>query len=1015
MLLLVGLVPAAALAQSGVISGTVTDETGEAIPGVNVVITQLTKGDATDIEGKYTITNVPAGTYTVTASFTGYKKYETTVQVGSGIVTLDITMEEDILGLDEVVITGYQTVSKREVSGAIAKVSSKEFRDVPVQSAQAILQGRAAGVQITTQSGNPGGAFTVNIRGAGSINSSSAPLYIIDGVQVSFANQSSQTSQTPLNAIDPNSIESIEVLKDAASASIYGANGANGVVIITTKKGSNTGRTNITARSEFGYREEINRFDVANSQEWIEYQIQARANTGNVFDFLVDNPANEAGRRAAAETAVQNILTGFGQPAGIAFADVPTTDWQDFIYDTGFSQRYTLTASGGDNDTQYFLNGGYEDTEGHIFNSAFTRYNLTANIDQRLNSKLRGSVQINLANTAQTGECQDGSFINCPVTASGFEPPVTFPFNADGTFANTRFGQRNNIALQDALVRRTNRNTQILGNSSLTYEFTNWLTFKTTFGVDYRVVSDNQFRPPIASTLGGQVFEADRETTNWSTNNVLSARRTFNEKHNVSGILGMEYRRERSNVFTSFGTGLPNGLLSVINATSTPNAVSGFNTEFRQAGYFARVNYDFDGKYILSGTARYDGSSRFGSEERWGFFPGGTAAWRLSEENFFKNLNWSAVEEVKLRVGYGTTGNSLIGNFAARSALGVGGSYNGLTGLTLSRLGNDLLTWEESEEINVGLDLIFFKGRLSANIDAYQRDNNELLLFRPLPRDSGFGGINENVGSVRNEGVELQLNSVNIDRGGLLWTSNFNISVQRNEILSLNQGQISLGGGRTPFAVGQARTAQLIPRWAGIHPANGLPLWFTRDGELTYNPVIGAVGEDDRVFQDGGEEDVVGGLGNTISYKGFTFDIFFQYSFGRTIFRTQEFFFGTTPIFTTGLLDDIERAWQQPGDVTDLPRVFIGSTEPGGSTADPRVTASNNSFQDASYIRLKNVTFSYNLPTSIVEKINLRGVRLYASGLNLYTWTAYEGLDPEQSSQSFPTALQVNGGIEINF
>jgi TonB-linked SusC/RagA family outer membrane protein len=992
LLLLAMFVPVCVFAQSGSITGVVTDErTGETIPGATVELVEASKAVATSAEGRYTITGVAAGSYTIRIRSIGYKSYESTVEIGSGITTLDVALSADILGLEDVVVSGYRVEEKREVSGSIAKVSSEQFRDVPLQNTEQILQGRAAGVQISTQSGNPGGAFTVLVRGAGSINASSQPLFIVDGVQISFANQSSQTSQSPLNALNPDDIESIEVLKDASSSAIYGAQGANGVVLITTKRGKKN-TTNISVRSELGWRRETNRWNMINSQQWLDYFEEAYNNTfGGDGDLFVNS-----------------LIGAYTGDPTLAREDVPTYDWQDLIYRDGATQRHNLTVSGGDNDTQYFISASYEDTEGHIFDSLFERYNLRTNLDQQFSDKLRGSVNINLTTTDQTGVCQDGSFINCPVTASSFEPPLTFPTNPDGSYyAGTRFGLQNNLLLQREEVSRLNNNVQILSNATVSYDILDWLTFTSLWGIDYRNVRDNQFRPPIASTLGGQVFEADRTTANWNTNNTLTGVRTFNEVHNVQFLLGQEYRRERSNVFTSFGVGLPNGLLSVLNATATPQTVTGFNTEFRQAGYFANVKYDYNSKYIVTATGRYDGSSRFGSEERWGFFPSVSAAWRVTEEEFF---NPSFIDELKIRAAYGTAGNSSVGDFASRSLIGVGGSYAGTTGLTFSQLGNDILTWEEVEELNIGIDAAFLEGRISTNIDLYQRDNNELLLSQPLPEDTGFGGINSNVGSIRNEGIEFQLNTVNVDRGGLLWTTNFNIAVQRSEVLSLNDGQEQLGSGFQPIAVGFSQGAYWLPVWAGVNPADGRPMWYDVDGNITYNPT-----DADNVFQDGTDEDVVGGFGNTISYKGITLDVFFQYSFGRNRFLDQEFYFLQTPSFQTGLWDRVLDRWQQPGDVTDIPRVYTTSAPPDGSAANWRVTPGSNGLFNQSYIRLKNVTLSYNLPRSVLNQINLNSVRLYVTGLNLMTWTAWPGLDPEQDSQSFPTALQVNGGIQIQF
>lgn len=1004
------LIPGTLLAQSGSISGTVTDsKTGEALPGVNVRVLELTKGGASNIDGEYTITALPSGTYTVVATFTGFKQFRRTVEVGTSNVTLDIALEEDILGLDELVITGYGTVSKREITGSISKVSAKDFADVPFQNTESILQGRAAGVLVNTTSGNPGGQFSVIVRGIGSLNAGNQPLYIVDGVQISFANQSTQDSSSPLNAIDPANIESIEVLKDGASASIYGANGANGVVLITTKRGSDRGgaRAQISAKAETGYRAETKRFDMLETPEWLEIHFEAANNqyapnnffgTGSgegVFRaFFMPAYGGENGAYTGAET----------------IEEIANTRWQDISLREGSHKKYSVAASGGDERTRYYLSGGYEETEGHVLDSRFERFNLLANSDQQLNERLSTSVNINLSSAEQNGICQDGSFINCPVTAASFEPPITTPLLANGDYnARTRFGQQNNLLVQKENVRRTNNVVQILSNATATYRLNSWLTARTLFGMDFRDVKDNQFRAPIAQQANnGTVFAGDRRTANWNTNTVLNGRKTFDEKHTVSGLLGFEYRRERSEIFTASGASLPTADFTTLNATAEATGVSGFSSEYRQAGFFTSVNYDFDGKYILKASARVDGSSRFGADNRYGFFPSVSGLWRVTEEDFF---DVPAISDLALRLGYGTTGNSSIGNFASRGLYGLSGSYNGTSGLSFTQLPNTVLTWESQEEINFGVDLSLYAGRISANMDVYTRDNNDLLLSRPLPNDTGFGSFTDNVGAVRNQGVEMQLNTVNVDRGGFTWLSSFTFAVQKNEVISLNEGQDQLGSGSRPVAVGRNIGAFWVPRWAGVNPANGDPMWYDADGNITYQPTV-----DDRIFYDGTEDDVIGGLGNTLSYKGLTFDVFFQYALGGNAFMTQEHYFLRVPIFFSGLESKILDRWQQPGDVTDVQAMYsTRTTRPGTNIADPRTTIDTKGIEKTDYIRLKNITLSYNLPVSLLENTGLRGVRLYATGLNLMTWTAYSGLDPEQTSQSFPTALQVNGGIEVQF
>lgn len=990
-----------AMGQSGRITGTVTDaETGETVPTANVLLAEITRGAATDIDGNYTINNVPPGTYSLRVSFVGYRTFVIQVTIQSGqTITQNVELVPGAIGLGELVVTGYGVETRRELTGSITKVSSQDFEDVPVQNTESILQGRAAGVQVTTTSGNPGGGFQVRVRGTGSINAGNDPLYIVDGVQISFNDDvaSELEDETPLNAINPSDIESIEILKDAAAAAIYGAQAANGVVLITTKRGRQ-GETLINARVERGVRNNIEEYDLYNKNEW----------TGYIIDALENAGLSEAGATAFFENEFGPI---FGYEPGTPIADYRDFSWQDFIFREGTSQNYNISASGGSEQTRFYISGGYENTGGTVLDNNFNRYIFRTNFDHQFSSKLTGKVNLNLSSTSFNAICQDGPFINCPVSQANFEAPIAFPYLDDGSYnPNTSFGLSTNPAVVEHEVDRETNNAQMLGNISATYNFNSWLSLTTLWGLDYRTLRDVRFETPIAQpTAGGRVNEGISTTVNFNTNTVLTFRQTFTDVHNISGLIGGEYRRDFGREVETSGDGLPNGLFRVIDATATPSVAQGFETEFRIASYFSQLKYNYSERYFVSLTARYDGSSRFGENNRWGFFPSVSAGWRISEEEFF---NFDFFDELKIRGGYGVTGNAAIDNFAARGLYGVGGSYAGTTALNPQQLANALLTWEEAKEINLGLDWSLWSGRLSGSFDVYKRDNENLLLDRPLPTDSGFENITENVGAVQNKGIEFEFNSVNLDKGDFVWTSRFNMAIQTNEVTELVGDIEQLDSDMTPIALGHSIGAFWVPRWAGINPADGRPMWYDVNGNITYDPAT-----EDNIFFDGAEEDVVGGLGNRFSYKGFSLDVFFQYSFGQTVFPAQEWFFMQTPTFLTNVWSEVDRRWQEPGDVTDIPKVVFGDSYPG--TANFRTTEGTNALFDASYIRLKNISLSYNLPVSIVEQLNLRGVRLYVTGLNLMTWTDYPGLDPEVAGTfiqaSYPTAKQVNGGIEVQF
>lgn len=1039
------LLSASAYAQSGTLTGQITDaETGEPLIGATVYIESINRGTQSDVDGNYTVSGIDAGTYTVSYRYVGYETLNEVVEIGSGTVTRNVELSVDVVGLDEFVVSGYAVQQKREVTGAISTVSSDDLENVSLQNTESLLQGRAAGVNITTTSGNPGGAFRVNIRGNGSINAATEPLYIIDGVQISFAQLSGQASTSPLNTLNPSDIESIEVLKDAASAAIYGAQAAAGVVLITTKQGS-AGPTQITARAETGVRSLARNVDYISPDEYIRYMGEGLALNRGVIDvsengaditayedvyrnFFIDffnspdwtteqrNAYADATDPNGADLSTTEALQLLGLPSTLA-----NTNWQDFIFDEGVTQKYNVSASGGNSSTLFRISGGYESTEGTAFNTDFTRLNLRTNIDHELAENWRTSIRVNLSRAGQTGVCQDGNFINCPPSQAMFEAPMSFPYLADGAYnPGTRFGLSNNPAVQRDEVDRNNAVTQILSSVKLQYQANDWLTFSGSVNVDYRNTQDEQYRSAIAAPAqNGFVSFANRNVENYQGNLIANLTKTFDGVHAVSGFVGTEYRSDYSESQLVTGDGLPGPFFRVLSATSTPTTAAGINSEWKQASYFGNAKYTFDEKYILSVVARYDGNSRFGADTRWGFFPSVSAGWRIAEEDF---LNVDAINELKLRVGYGTTGNSAIGNFASRGLYSASGSYLGSTGLRPTQLANANLGWEEAKEINIGLDYELFDGRLYGAIDAYQKDNTELLFDRPLPSDSGYGDITENIGKVRNTGIEFAVNSVNVVRSGFRWQSRFNVAFSDNEILELPGGApIDEDDLFESLIEGQPIGQIQVVRWAGVNPADGRPMWYDADGNITYTPTNSV----DAVNYKDGVANVVGGFGNTISYKGFSLDAFFQFSFGQWAFPNTDYYFTRTPDFLMNMTTEVLDRWRAPGDITYYPRAMTAGTD-FPETANYRTQLSTASIYNASYIRLKNISLNYSLPDRFTQRAGLSNVTFFASAVNLATWTAWPFYDPEVAfgpndifnnltAASYPTERQVNAGIQIQF
>lgn len=984
------LLPSYTWAQTGTLTGKVLDaESGETIPGANVMLLDIDKGAATDPQGAFTIENVPTGTHTLRVSFIGYQTYEEEVSIESGdVTTVNVELETGAVGLDEVVVTGYGTEQTAgELTGSISSISEENIQDVPVQNTAGLLQGRVSGVQVSATSGNPGSGFSIDIRGEGSINAGSRPLYIVDGVKMSFDANVGLTDRSPLNAIAPSDIQSIQVLKDAAAAAIYGAQAANGVVLIQTKSGRQ-GETRVSVDFEGGVRFQSQRWDLMDRDEWLEFQMDA---------------FGEAGTR--------DILEDFGYDRDTEFSELQNYNWQDWLFDPGAHRRVGFSASGGDQNTDFYLSGSWAQTGGALVAGAvdYEQYKIRANLGQQFTSSLNADLNLSLSNQTSNGVCQDGFYINCPFyQAIGEEPPISYPYLDNGQYnPDTEQSPIYNPAVTLNEETRTSTITQFVGSLSPSYQITPWLTAEGTAGLDWQIAKENDYgTPTVAPANGGELFRGHNWITNMTLSATLNANQTFGDVHDVGGLLGTEYTR-RMEDDDGFGViGFNNSLLRVANAAAAASGVpSGFNDEYRQLSYFARGNYTYDGRYLLTVTARYDGSSRFGDLRRWGFFPSVSAGWRISEEEFF---NADYVNSLKLRASYGVTGNSQIGDYAARGLYSLADSYSGQPSIRPDQLANRRLTWEEKRSINLGLDWALFSSRITGSLNLYRENSDNLLLDRPLPESSGYGSITENIGLVQNKGIEFDLQTVNVQTEDFRWSTRFNMSIRQNEVKELTPGTEELASDFTPIAVGHSLQAFKVPLWAGVNPADGRPLYYDANNELTYNPDAA-----DEQFFDGAEEDLVGGFGTRITYKGLSLNAFFDYSYGKHVY--QNALSSYTAAFGENVWGELRNRWREPGDIAPYPR-----STPSGAFDDAQDPSglSNYWLFRVNYLRLKNVTLSYNLPSNLADQVGLRGARIYVTGLNLVDWQSVPGIEPEASGAleegDYPVEQQFNVGIQLD-
>ncbi len=996
------LVPTSALAQDGTIEGMVTDaETEEPLPGVNVIISELQVGAATTGEGTYAITGVPPGDYTLTATFVGYEDFEQEVSVTEGeTVTLDIALAPSVAELAELVVEGYRIVQEAEPTGASAEVSGEIIEEANVQTATEAIQGRAAGVRITSTSGQPGSAFEIQVRGQGSITAGTDPLYVVDGVQINTESNSNEANLSPLAAIDPNDIESIRVLKDASATAIYGARAANGVVLITTKSGV-AGETRVNFTAQTGAVMALKEFDILSAPQWAAYIYEEAENAGVSREAIAE--------QFAIPSTNPDELVG--------------TDWYDAAHRTGYTQGYDLSVSGGSEDTRFRISGTYEVDKGQVIKSGLNQVGLRVNLDHDISDAFTVGTKLNLSTLELRGSISDGPFINSPFWASYLIPPHHSIYNEPG---NPESGYNNwsgtfsyNVVQQeDFNTQRTNSN-QLIGSVNATWRIAPWLVARSLVGVSHEDLAEKDRRDPRLpqnASVGGSAFVSSTRETTFNASQTFNYNFALSDMNSISGLVGTEFRREYYQFSGAGGQGFPFFLFQNLQNTAEPTSATEFDTESRILSFFGDAEYGFDERYIVRGTLRYDGSSRFGSENRFGLFGSAGLAWNISNEAFMDDVDF--VNNLKLRGSYGVLGNSdfgsTIGNFAARRLYGGGGEYIGQPGLQPSSLGNQALTWEASAQSNIGLDYVLFDSRVSGSFNVYRTNTSELLLQRDLPLDSGFGSVLENVGVIRNEGIEFAISTVNVSAGGFQWNTDFNITFQRSEVLDLVGDDEEIINDTQPggdlYRVGEPLGLYERVPWAGINPADGRPLYLDENGNLTYT-VGGADAQ--RTFGNV-LADFYGGLANTISFKGVTMDVLFQYDYGRKTFNNDRYFIdGAFPFnHTTSVLDH----WEEPGDVASRPLPWLNGLRPGSTPYSGGYFNSSVFMEDASYIRLKQLRLSYELPASLLAPIGMQRASIFAQGTNLLTFTNYTGIDPEQVGTAlgqYPQNRRYTAGISV--
>lgn len=948
-------------AQERTVAGKVTSaEDGQPIPGVNVLVKGTSIGTASDINGAFKI-NVPAGSNTLSFSSIGFKTAEIDV---TGRTTVDVMLQPDAQQLSEVVVVGYGTAIKQELTGNVAQVSGQDLQNIPVTTVESALQGRAAGVYINQGSGKLGQGMQIRIRGASSVSASNQPLYVVDGIIVNSADLGSANAEpiNPIADINPNDIQSIDILKDAAAAAIYGSRASNGVVIITTKKGS-IGKTKINLGYYAGTSTPTRKREFLNAQQYRELFTAAAQNVG--YD-----PAEEF----AAETATDDWSNNYD------------TKWSDEAFQRGSISQYELSASGGDNKTRFFISMNYNDQKGIIVGNEFSRASGRINLDHSISKKITIGTNISLVKSLNKRVSDDNAFSN-PVQLNALPPlhpkidPTTGALNRRTLYYNALLDQA--YGFNEATTYRT------ISNGFLNYQITPALTFRTEHGIDFLNLQEEIYlgKETEDGAPTGYGYNSQFTSTNYTTNNTLTFNKVLNEIHKIELLGGFSYQNSNATGASVTGRGFPNDSFKKIASAARITAGSSTGSPYKFASYFFRGNYSLKGKYLFSASVRTDGSSRFGKDNTYGVFPAASAGWILSQESFMQSI--PAISFLKLRASYGITGNAEIGNFASLG-LFTTGFYEDLSGQIPLSLASPDLKWEKTAQYDIGIDFGFVNDRITGEIDYYVKQTDDLLLDVPLPAVNGYTTITKNIGSLTNKGFEFVLNTQNLV-GVFKWSSNFNISKNINKITNMN-GAIIIGGSRF---VGQIRENEPMavfygPKYAGVDPANGDALYYVSAGsdEKTANYNLA---QDQRIGNPNPK--FIGGLDNKFSYKGFDLSVLTQFVYGNDIYNVAGIFQSVNGDYFDNQTVDQLNYWKKPGDITNVPqpRLYEGNG----------IDKSSRWVQDGSFVRIKTVTLGYNLPKSLLMRTALSSARVYMAASNLFTFTSYTGYDPEVNTSYF--------------
>ena len=975
--------------QGKAITGSVVNKNGDPLIGVSISLKGSTVGTVTDLNGKFSLGIEKIKNPVIVISYVGYLSQEIT----PGTSSVEVVLQERTEQLDQVVVVGYGTQLKKDLTGSVAVVQPADLRSLPVPSISDALQGRAAGVQVIT-SGEPGTDATFRIRGVGTINNSN-PLIVIDGLPVSGG----------LNQLNMEDVESVQILKDASATAIYGSRGANGVVIITTKRGTK-GQSQVTFNYSNGVQQATNMIKMLDASQFASLHNDIMSNAG-----LTENPA-------------------YANPSGLGKG----TDWLGELFRVASVQNYSLSYSGSSEKTNYYISGNYFDQQGIVINTGYKRYTFQLNTDSKVNSFLKIGNSLTLNSDLKTS----GNYnIRNAMLALPTQPVFRANGNYSGPIAQPMYdGDIINPIGAARTVNNATTGYNLMGSIYAELDLYKGLKFKSTFGLQANFWDSRTWSPKFQWDTSKQensyLSQQYNKGLTWVWDNTFTYQKDI-DRHRINIMAGTSAQENRYNFISSSVQSFASDLTQQLSNGTLQPTVGGNTSSWALLSYMGRANYSFDDKYLVTATVRRDGSSRFGEGNKYGTFPSASVAWRISKEDFFKNITF--VNDLKLRAGYGVTGNQEIGNYSFASALNtVKYNFNNniVSAVVPAVMPNPFVQWEEQKQTNFGIDATMFRQRVDVTVDGYIKNTDKMLVPMSVPVSTGYSDVyvpSINAGKMENKGVEITVNSKNIT-GKFTWNTSMNVSYNQNKVVSINDtipmssGSIGLNQNLALIQAGQPinffygfktdgifQTQADVDKHALQVPGND-PNNRTSPGDIRFKDLNndGVIDDKDRTYLGNPNPTFIFALNNTFSYKGFDLSIFLQGIAGNKICNANRFWSEAMDVAQNQTTETLGR-WTGAGTSNKIPRAVFN--DPNKNTRP-----SDRYIEDGSYLRIKNITFGYTIPKGIMKRLHISAARLYVSGQNLFTFTKYKGFDPEVGTDGidnnvYPVTRTINIGINL--